>query len=217
MGLIKLAWVLTMPVKHKLPFENRTQAMSTLMQDDLMRTSAKGQLGQCRSALLGVAFVAVAMLAGGGAAHAQSASAAAASGAARATVASALKITHPVGSALRFGTFSAGTGGTVSVSQTGAGSFTGDIGTVAGSSVSADSFTITGDTTRAFTFTGSSANIVSMGSPAAASMSFSLSMPAAATLASGTYTLRVGGTLNVAANQSPGAYSGSYTVTVTYQ
>jgi hypothetical protein len=175
------------------------------------------RLKKGHDAMKKVILAIAALLANSAVAHGATASSSVASGAARATVANALKIVHPVGAGLNFGIFSAGTGGTVVVSQSGVGSITGDIGLVAGNAVSRDSFTISGDTTRGFAITTSSGNTVSKGGATPATMAFSLSTPATATLVAGSYTLPVGGTLIVGNAQSPGAYTGTYTVTVTYQ
>ena len=90
-----------------------------------------------------------------------------------------------------------------------------DSGTVNGHSVATDSFTVTGDGTRTFAISASSGNTVA--ASGGATMPFSLSVPATATLAAGSATVRVGGTLTVANNQAAGAYTGSYTLTVSYQ
>ena len=111
----------------------------------------------------------------------------------------------------------AATGGTVSVTQAGAGSVTGDVALVAGGTVAADAFTVTGSAARAFNITTSTGNTVSTGGATPATMALALSAPTTGTLTGGTFALRVGGTLTVAANQAAGAYTGSYTVTVTYQ
>jgi len=138
-----------------------------------------------------------------------------ATGTANATVVAPLQITHTAGAALSFGPFTAGTGGTVAVSQASVASVTGDVGLLTGGTVAADSFAVSGAGSRAFNIATSTGNTVTSG---AASMALTLSAPANATLsAGGAYTLRVGGTLTVAANQAAGAYTGSYTVTVTYQ
>lgn len=141
-----------------------------------------------------------------------------ATGTANATVVAPLQITHNSGAALSFGMFTAGTGGTVTVSQAGAASITGDIGLVTGGTVSADAFTISGGPSRTFTLSASTGNFVTSSVSATAKMPLAVSIPTSGTLsAAGTFALNVGGTLTVAANQAAGAYTGTYTVTVTYQ
>ncbi len=138
-------------------------------------------------------------------------------GIANASVVTSLKITHTLGASLAFGSFSAGTGGTIVVNQAGAGSVTGDVGLMSNSSNGADGFTVTGDTTRTFTVTTSTGNTVTTGGTTPSTMPFAVSAPATATLVAGTYALKIGGTLTVANAQAAGAYTGTYTVTITYQ
>ena len=128
-----------------------------------------------------------------------------------------LQIAHNSGAALNFGTFTAGTGGTVVVTSAGAASVTGDVGLLTSSTSTADGFTVTGSGTRAFNITSSSSNTVTTGGATPSTMAFTLSTPASASLVAGSYTLNVGGTLTVASAQAAGNYTGSYTVTVTYQ
>jgi hypothetical protein len=163
--------------------------------------------------VLGAALIALSA----GAAQAATGSTATATGAASATVVAPLKITHTASAALNFGTFTAGTGGTVVVTAAGAGSVTGDVGTVNGNTNAADSFAVVGDGTRSFNITTSTGNQVSTGGATPSTMAFAVSTPASAALVAGAYTLNVGGTLTVASAQAAGAYTGSYTVTVTYQ
>ena len=163
--------------------------------------------------ILGAALIALSA----GAAQADTGSTSTATGSATATVVAPLKIVHPATAALNFGTFTAGTGGTVVVTSAGVGSVTGDVGTVNGNANSADQFTVTGDGTRSFNITTSTGNQVSTGGATPATMAFAVATPASAALVAGAYTLNVGGTLTVANNQAAGAYTGSYTVTVTYQ
>ena len=152
-----------------------------------------------------------------GTAQAATGNAASTTGSANATVITSLKIAHTAGAGLAFGTFSAGTGGTIVVSQTGAGSVTGDVGLMTTSSNAADGFTRTGDTTRSFAVTTSTGNTVTTGGTTPSTMAFAVSAPATATLAAGAYSLKVGGTLAVASAQPVGSYTGTYTVTIAYQ
>ena len=152
-----------------------------------------------------------------GTAHAASGNTANATGTATANVVTPISISHNSGASLNFGTITAGTGGTVVVTQAGAGSVTGDVGTVAGNTNSNDAFTVNGDTTRAFNITASASNTVSTGGATPSTMAFVVSAPASASLTAGTYALKVGGTLTVGSAQAAGSYTGSYTMTVTYQ
>lgn len=162
-----------------------------------------------------LAIASLLMLASAGSAQAATGSTATVTGTASANIVTVLKVTHNTGTSLQFGRFTAGTGGTIVVAQNGTGSVTGDVGTVNGSSVATDAFTVTGDGTRTFAISASSSNTVA--ASGGATMPFSLSVPATATLAAGSATVRVGGTLTVANNQAAGAYTGSYTLTVSYQ
>lgn len=141
-----------------------------------------------------------------------------ATGTANATVVAPLQITHTNGAAIGFGAFTAGTGGTITVTQAGARSATGDVSLLSGGTVAADGFTVSGAGNRAFNIATSASSTVSTGGATPATMALALSAPATGTLsAGGTFALRVGGTLTVAANQAAGSYTGTYTVTVTYQ
>lgn len=138
-----------------------------------------------------------------------------ATGAATAEVVAPITITHDTGAVLDFGTFTAGTAaGTVTVTQGGAGSTTGDAVHVATSTESADSFTVTGGANRGFDILAVGGTVAETGG---ATMAFTADAPASGTLdGTGSTSFSVGGTLVVAANQTPGVYSGSYVVTATY-
>lgn len=136
-----------------------------------------------------------------------------AEGTATATVVAPIVLTHD-GGALAFGTFLAGTGGTVVVDTAGAGTVTGDVAFVSGSVNSADGFSVEGDANRSFTIS-SAPGVVSNG---AETMAFTTSVSAASdTLdGSGNGAFTVGGTLTVADSQVPGDYTGTYDATVAY-
>lgn len=136
-------------------------------------------------------------------------------GSANAQVVRPLVLSHWAGFALRFGRFNVGnTSGTVSVSSSGSGSAAGGVAFVSGSSTSSDRMIVQGDPNRLVSIT-TGAGSVSNGSNA---MTFTTSpaLPAGYIPIAGTGFFTVGGTLNVAAGQMPGSYSGSYPVTVTY-
>lgn len=143
--------------------------------------------------------------------------AATASGTANATVLQPIAIT--AGTALNFGTFSGNaSGGTVKVSTGSVRTLTGSVVVASGNTPTAGTFSVTGTGTSTFGITypanfnvTSGANTMSVDVSAATNTN-----PTTGTLAGGTATLSVGGTLTVAANQTAGAYTGSYTMTVEY-
>ena len=145
--------------------------------------------------------------------------AATATGSAKATVVAPLAITHTNAAALDFGTFTAGTGGQIAITAAASPTTTpsGGVAFVSGNTNSADSFSVTGDTTRSFNVSFGGPVTVSTAGPTPATMSFSPTGVSSAALTAGAYTLYVGGTLTVGANQTAGAYTGTYSVTVTYQ
>ena len=137
-----------------------------------------------------------------------------ATGSATATIVAPIVLTHPVGAALNFGRFTTGTGGTVSVTAAGTGSVGSDVTFVPGSTNAADSFTVAGDSSRAFAITTTGGNVTS----GATNLAFTTTASAAsATLsAGGTSSFTVGGTLTVSGTAPAGAYTGTYSATVTY-
>lgn len=143
-----------------------------------------------------------------------SAYAATANGTANATVVAPISVAHNSGAALNFGTFTADTGGTVTVTAGGSGSVSGRVVFVSGSANRADGFTVTGDGNRGFTISTGSGSV----SDGTNSMAFTTTPSAATgTLSSGTATFTVGGTLTVGSGQAANAYTGSYVATVNYQ
>ena len=137
-----------------------------------------------------------------------------ADGVATATVVSPISIEHDLGASLSFGTITAGdTGGTVVVTRGGAGSATGEVTLMPDSVESADSFTVTGDANRDFGISATGGTV----SDGTNTMNFTTNARANHTLdGTGTATFTVGGTLTVGGAQAPGAYTGTYSVTVTY-
>lgn len=137
-----------------------------------------------------------------------------ANGSATATIVSPIVLTHTSGAALGFGRFTTGTGGSVTVSAVGAGSVGGDVAFVPGSTNSADAFTVTGDAARSFSIT-TGAGTVSNGTD---TINFSTSASASSSTlsAGGTGSFTVGGSMTLAGTESAGAYTGSYSATVTY-
>jgi len=137
-----------------------------------------------------------------------------ANGSATATIVAPIVLTHTSGAALGFGRFTTGTGGSVTVSAAGAGSVGGDVAFVPGSTNSADAFTVTGDASRSFSIT-TGAGTVSNGTD---TINFTTSASASSSTLSGTGTgsFTVGGSMTLAGTESAGAYTGSYSATVTY-
>ena len=137
------------------------------------------------------------------------------SGSAAAAVLTPVVLTHSTGSSLGFGKFTSGNnGGTVVITAAGAGTTTADVAFVPGSTVSADTFSVRGDT-------GRSIAVSTTGGAVGAGASFMAftTTPSASTVtlnSSGAATVTVGGTLTVPGNLAGGSYSGSYSVTVTY-
>lgn len=138
-----------------------------------------------------------------------------ATGAATAEVVAPITITHDTDAVLNFGTFTAGTAvGSVTVDQAGVASDSGDAVLVSTSTESADSFTVSGDADRGFDIVATGGTVTTAGG---ASMSFTTDAPASGTIGTGgSVGFNVGGTLSVGISQAPGSYSGSYTVTATY-
>ena len=141
-----------------------------------------------------------------------SAYAAQGTGSATANVIAPIAVTHTVGASLNFGTFDAGTGGTVTVTAANVASSTG-VTVVSGSTTSADAFTIAGDGTRGYTISTAAGSVTS----GLNSMAFTTT-PSAATgaLVAGAGSFTVGGTLTVSSGQAVGSYAGSYIATVNY-
>lgn len=139
------------------------------------------------------------------------AAAATANGTANATVLTPIAIT--AGNTLEFGAFT-GAAGTVTVSTAGARSATGSVVLAPTSgTVRQGTFSVTGSGNSTFAITYPSAFNITSG---ANTMSVTVSGPATGTLASGSATINVGGTVTVAANQAAGSYTGTYTMTVEY-
>ena len=147
-----------------------------------------------------------------------SAYAASTSGSASAIVVSPISVSHNAGASLNFGSFTAGTGGTVAVTSGGSGSVTGGAGGVtfvSGYVNSADAFTVNGDGSRGFTISTASGSV---NDGFGNSMPFTTTPSAATgTLSGGTASFTVGGTLTVGSGQTANPYSGSYLATVNYQ
>lgn len=138
-----------------------------------------------------------------------------AEGQAVAEVVAPITVTHVTNASLNFGTFTAGTGGTVVVARDGTGSSTGDVVLLSGSIEASDEFTVAGDGDRTFTITTDDSDVTH--TDGSTTMAFTTDARADHTLsAAGAADFTVGGTLTVAGNQLAGNYSGTYVVTVDY-
>lgn len=124
--------------------------------------------------------------------------------------------------ALSFGAFVAGSGGSVSVSPAGARGKTGGVILVnQGGAAAAAQFTISGTPSAAFDISLPADGTVFLSDGASASVALNgfTSSPSGSGILSGggTQTINVGATMTVANQQTPGSYSGSFVVTVNYQ
>jgi hypothetical protein len=137
---------------------------------------------------------------------------------ATATVVPAITISKT--SDLQFGLIVAGPGGTLTVATDSSRTVNGPAGlTNASFPVSAAAFTVTGGANLVYSI--SLPTSATLSGPSAASMtvsSFTSNPASTGTIGSGgTATLHVGATLTLGAAQTPGAYTGTFSVTVNYQ
>jgi hypothetical protein len=177
-----------------------------------------------RPSILNLALIAVAAAAIGA-----SGGALAADGTASATGTVVQPIAITPSTNLSFGSFAAGSSGTVSVSTSGQRAVTGGVVVVGAASASAARFNITGapSTTYSITHAGTAVltNTTGTGNETMALSKFS-DLTAANTTSgnvsagtldgTGAQSLYVGGQLTVAANQVPGVYTGTVIATVEY-
>jgi len=140
--------------------------------------------------------------------------AASTSGTANARVVTPISVS--AGTALEFGSFSAGSS-TGTITQ--AGVVTGGVTAISGGATrAAGTFTVTGESSAntSYTFTlPATVSLTSGANTMSAALAFS-SGTSSRTLVSGSDLVTVNGTLTVAANQASGAYTGTYNVTVNY-
>lgn len=122
--------------------------------------------------------------------------------------------------ALSFGSFVAGNGGSVTVSTSGGRSAGGGVMLIPSSQGTAAQFTISGDANATYTIELPGNGFVTLtGSGADMLINDFTSTPSGAggqLDGGGSQILSVGGTLSVGSDQVPGAYSGSFSVTVNY-
>lgn len=125
--------------------------------------------------------------------------------------------------ALSFGSFVAGSGGTVVVSTASSRSATGDVTLIISGGGAASQSTVTGTSGSTYSITLPANGVVSLSDGNGHSMAVDnfVSNPAATSgstglLSGGSQTLYVGGTLIVTNSQPAGSYSGTFSVTVSY-
>jgi len=138
------------------------------------------------------------------------------SGSASATIASPISIQETTG--LSFGSVTAGiTAGTVTVAPAGGATYGGGVTNFGGGAVPA-AFLVTGAVNTAYSVSMDlSATLTSgVNSMTVDTFATNLTNNAGTLSATGTATVNVGATLNVAANQPAGAYTGTYNITVNY-
>jgi Domain of unknown function (DUF4402) len=110
------------------------------------------------------------------------------------------------------------TPGTVVLTPAGARSATGGVTLASGGLVGPATFTVSGDAAASYSVTLPASITLSRSGGGTLTISPVISTPSGTGTLDGTgqQTLSVGGTLNVAANQQAGAYSGTFNVTVAY-
>ena len=150
-----------------------------------------------------------------------------ASMAASATAASSSTVIAPItinkSVDLAFGKFAASTGGTVTVSTSGARTVTGGVAPMS-SSTTAAKFDVAGETGSTYSISLSGTTVLTSGSDTMAFAAVSdltganatTGTVSSGTLTAGAQSIYVGGVLTVAANQAPGTYTGTVIASVDY-
>lgn len=162
--------------------------------------------------LVGAATIAILFLT-----HSANAQAATTNGTATAKVLAPIAIA--AGANLNFGSVAASAAlGTVVITPAGARSVTGGVGAVTDGANSPTSgvFTVTGAAGIGFSITLPATATITSGVNTMTVNAFTSTPSGTGTLVAGTATVNVGATLNVAANQVAGSYTGTYPVTVNY-
>jgi hypothetical protein len=124
--------------------------------------------------------------------------------------------------ALAFGRFVAGTGGTITVSPSGARSRTGGVA-LATSTASSAAFTITdtapnkANSVCIITLPSDNSVVLSSGTNQMQLKTFTSNPSGTGVMSGGTLQISVGATMTVNANQPKGSYSGSIPITIQYQ
>ena len=174
--------------------------------------------------VLNVALASTAALAGMG--LVSNVYAAAATSTATSTVIAPIAITAPA--ALSFGRFAHGTGGSVTISNSGVRTASGVVLSSTSSVQTAARFDVTGDGSATYAITHSGATVLSDSAATPNTMALATTSDltggnvttgnvATGTLtAGGTQSIFVGGTLTVSATQVAGTYTGAVTLTVEY-
>lgn len=120
---------------------------------------------------------------------------------------------------LAFGSFAPGTGGTVTISATGARSSSPGVVRLSSDNGAAASFTVHGDagTVYSIGLPGPGTVVLSNGPNSMAVNNFTSNPSSTGLLGGGgSQTLTVGATLTVSINQASGSYTGNFTVTAVY-
>ena len=121
---------------------------------------------------------------------------------------------------LSFGSFVAGSGGSVTIGTSGARSASGGVLLIPSGAGAAAQFTVSGDANATYTILLPGNDFVKLSGPGGDmfinDFTGSPSGAAGQLSAGGSQSLSVGGTLNVASGQPPGQYAGSFSVTVDY-
>ena len=135
---------------------------------------------------------------------------------ASANVITPLAITEANG--MDFGDVSVGTvGGTIVLATNGGRSVTGDAEAVTGGTEAAGVYNVTGEGTKAYSITFPASAVISSAGNNMTVDNFVHDAGATPALTGGADSFNVGATLNIGASQPPGAYTGTYTLTVDYQ
>lgn len=122
------------------------------------------------------------------------------------------------GNGMDFGDVSVGTaGGTVVLDTTGGRSVTGDAEAVTGGTQAAGVYNVTGLGTKTYSISFPGSVIISAAGNNMTVNTFTHDAGATPALTGGTDSFNVGATLNINPSQPPGAYSGTYPLTVNYQ
>jgi hypothetical protein len=125
------------------------------------------------------------------------------------------------GSGLSFGAFLAGSGGTVAVGTSNNRSKSGGVFLLSqGGSAASAQFTVSGTPGAAYAISLPANGTVALTGPGAdMALNGFVSSPSPGGILSGggNQLLSIGATLSVGSNQTPGSYSGSFNVTVTYE
>lgn len=124
---------------------------------------------------------------------------------------------------LGFGNFVAGSGGAIVISTNGTRNATGDVLLLTSATVSAGAFNVSdfdpanASATYSILLPANDTVTLSSGSNTMTLRDFVSNPSGSGILSGGSQTLNVGATLVVGANQPPGNYSGTYTITIDYQ